>query len=102
MFLSLLLLRFLVASVRLAGPTVPFLSRVDAPAVVTLPMLESLVMGFEPSDFLEAVGKYFFAAIGRLLQVFSACVLKRDVSKHTQQVRARMARQVGDCLGVLR
>ena len=37
-------------SLRLTVPVVPFLSRVAAPAVIALPILESVVVGFESTD----------------------------------------------------
>ena len=81
---------------RLACPSVPVFPRFPAPGVAASFMLFSRVMGFLSVVFVGSVVGILFEIFGWLVMLFRTCVLERDVSKHTQQVRARSARQIGD------
>ncbi len=56
---------YVSVSLRLAFPSVPFISRVAAPIVVALLMLFSAVMGVGSVCFVGAVGEYLLQQLGR-------------------------------------
>ena len=87
---------------RLAYARVPIFTRVATPGVAASLTLDSKVLAFVSVDSEGSKGGVLFTLFGWLVHEFRTCELKRDVSKHTQHVRARIANQAKDFLGYLR
>ena len=99
--ISILSVYLLSGSLRVFFPSISVVSGFMAPRSFLTHLLGPTVQALWYAFSVGVVVGILFAFVGVLVRPFSIIVLRRDANMHTQQRRARIARQVGDLRGDL-